>query len=113
MVVSKARLLGRQSDPSKHRRVRGSDSVPLPAGGTSGAQSAIGYARNPNFGAKLGEQWHTIDQATYSLGRYAQFAREWLDLGAQIVGGCCATGPEHIAAMVPLVVDRRHLAHPV
>jgi len=27
----------------------------------------------------------------------------WLDMGAQIIGGCCATGPEHIAALRPVV----------
>jgi S-methylmethionine-dependent homocysteine/selenocysteine methylase len=30
---------------------------------------------------------------------YARFAREWLKLGADIVGGCCGIGPEHIAAL--------------
>lgn len=29
--------------------------------------------------------------------RYAAFAREWVDAGATIVGGCCGTGPAHIA----------------
>ena len=28
----------------------------------------------------------------------AQFAGTWIEMGAQIVGGCCATGPEHIMA---------------
>ena len=32
--------------------------------------------------------------------RYAEFGREWVrDHGAQIVGGCCGTRPEHIAAL--------------
>lgn len=30
---------------------------------------------------------------------YARFAREWVRLGADIVGGCCGIGPEHIAAL--------------
>lgn len=30
---------------------------------------------------------------------YARFAREWLKLGADMVGGCCGIGPEHIAAL--------------
>lgn len=30
---------------------------------------------------------------------YSEFAREWLDLGAQILGGCCEVGPEHIAQL--------------
>ncbi|HEX6120989.1 MAG TPA: homocysteine S-methyltransferase family protein [Dongiaceae bacterium] len=31
--------------------------------------------------------------------RYAQFAREWRQRGADIIGGCCGIGPEHIAAL--------------
>jgi methionine synthase I (cobalamin-dependent) len=42
--------------------------------------------------------------------RFAGYGREWLELGAQIIGGCCGTGPEHIAALVPLVKDQRQLA---
>lgn len=29
--------------------------------------------------------------------RYAQIVLEWLDAGADIVGGCCEIGPDHIA----------------
>jgi S-methylmethionine-dependent homocysteine/selenocysteine methylase len=36
--------------------------------------------------------------------RLAEFARAWIEMGAQIVGGCCATAPEHIMAM-KVVVD--------
>jgi predicted ATPase len=28
------------------------------------------------------------------------------------VGGCCATGPEHIAAVAPIVQERRRLTRP-
>lgn len=28
---------------------------------------------------------------------YAEFAERWLDMGAQLVGGCCEVGPEYIA----------------
>jgi homocysteine S-methyltransferase len=38
--------------------------------------------------------------------RYAQFAKEWLAQGAQIIGGCCATGPEHIAAVAGVIGGR-------
>ena len=31
--------------------------------------------------------------------RLAAFATEWKAMGARIIGGCCATGPEHIQAM--------------
>ncbi|HEY3078887.1 MAG TPA: homocysteine S-methyltransferase family protein [Chloroflexota bacterium] len=67
-----------------------------------GAYANIGYRKNPSFG-QPGEQWHVIDQATYPPASYADFAREWKAIGAQIIGGCCATGPEHIAAISELV----------
>jgi S-methylmethionine-dependent homocysteine/selenocysteine methylase len=69
------------------------------------AQS-VGYVKSPYYGAKRGEHWHTIDHDTYYPERYTSFTREWLDLGAQNVGGC-ATGPEHIAAVAPVVKERR------
>lgn len=31
--------------------------------------------------------------------RYAEFALGWIALGATIVGGCCETGPDHIATL--------------
>ena len=30
---------------------------------------------------------------------YADFAQNWVDAGATIVGGCCEVGPAHIAAI--------------
>jgi S-methylmethionine-dependent homocysteine/selenocysteine methylase len=35
--------------------------------------------------------------------RFAAYGKEWLTMGAQIIGGCCTTGPEHIRALAPLV----------
>lgn len=44
----------------------------------------------------------TVDalQARRDLGpeRYARFVLDWVGQGATIVGGCCETGPAHIAA---------------
>lgn len=31
--------------------------------------------------------------------RYADFAEHWLDLGANLVGGCCGTTAEHTRAI--------------
>jgi len=31
-----------------------------------------------------------------SPNAYAEFASQWIDLGATIIGGCCEIGPEHI-----------------
>ncbi len=36
---------------------------------------------------------------------YCDHARTWLAAGAAIIGGCCGTGPEHVAAMAGLVRD--------
>ena len=41
-------------------------------------------------------------RADLDPARYAQLAREWLEHGADIVGGCCGIGPEHIAALKAL-----------
>eukprot|EP01037_Dinobryon_pediforme_P009231 gene9231-9311_t len=41
---------------------------------------------------------------------YLQFASQWAERGASIVGGCCGVGPEHIAA---LAAARDTLAHAV
>lgn len=32
-------------------------------------------------------------------GEYASFARAWAGHGFRVIGGCCGTGPEHIAAL--------------
>ena len=42
-------------------------------------------------------------QVEHSPGDYAQCVQDWLDMGAQIVGGCCASTPEHIAALRPMM----------
>ncbi len=34
---------------------------------------------------------------------YARHAQAWLDAGARIIGGCCGTGPDHIARLHELV----------
>ena len=55
--------------------------------------------RKPSLGvdiAQLGD---------YSPSRLAEFAGEWKEMGAQIIGGCCASGPEHVMAMRPVVKD--------
>ncbi|MCA7994836.1 homocysteine S-methyltransferase family protein [Burkholderia cepacia] len=41
---------------------------------------------------------------------YARWAEQWLALGAQIVGGCCGIGPDHIAALRD-AVDARGARH--
>lgn len=38
-------------------------------------------------------------RADLDPARYAGFAKAWLQHGADIIGGCCGIGPEHIAAI--------------
>jgi len=66
--------------------------------GPIGAYAELGYEENPKFG-QPGEQFFYVEQNPYSPERYAGFAREWKKMGAQIIGGCCGTGPEHIEAV--------------
>ena len=44
-----------------------------------------------------------LQSADYYPSRMAGFAAQWADMGAQIIGGCCASGPEHIMAMGKIV----------
>jgi S-methylmethionine-dependent homocysteine/selenocysteine methylase len=48
---------------------------------------------------------HADDRIGWTLtddvqpGAYAQHARQWIQQGAAIIGGCCGTTPDHIAAL--------------
>ncbi len=53
--------------------------------------------QKPSAGADI------LQNAEYYPSRMAEFAGQWKEMGAQIIGGCCASGPEHIAAMAPVV----------
>ena len=71
--------------------------------GPIGAYANIGYRGDPKAPGDSSRQWHRIDVGENSPDRYAEYARGWLAEGAQIIGGCCASGLEHIAALRPLV----------
>lgn len=47
------------------------------------ADDVIGWRSDPAMGAS----------------RYLAFARTWVEAGAEVIGGCCGTGPRHIAAL--------------
>jgi homocysteine S-methyltransferase len=52
-----------------------------------------------------GEQWDAVHQCWYGDGQIQQFgelARGWRSAGAQWIGGCCRTGPEHVRAVANL-----------
>jgi homocysteine S-methyltransferase len=57
----------------------------------------------PNSGERWDAQtrtWQGRGDAEAELARYAEMARRWYRAGAQAVGGCCRTGPEHIRAVL-------------
>jgi len=71
--------------------------------GPLGAYANIGYGQDPKARDDDTRQWHRIDVGDNNPDRYAEYARGWLTDGAQIVGGCCASTPEHIAALRGLI----------
>ena len=78
--------------------------------GVVGAYPNIGYnptgplRDSPVLTNQEAAQGRDIIQAgSYPPSRMAEFAQEWKDMGAQIIGGCCASGPEHILAMRAVV----------
>ena len=48
----------------------------------------------PHYGEFIMPHWQFIDMI--SPENFAAEAREWIEVGAQVVGGCCGIGPEHI-----------------
>ena len=70
--------------------------------GPIGAYPNIGY--KPKAGSfPEGGQWHGLDTTSYSPADMARDGEAWLAMGAQIIGGCCATTPDHIAALRKVV----------
>ena len=49
------------------------------------------------------------DIARYDVGpsQMAEFAARFIEAGAQVVGGCCGTSPEHVRAIATSYVGRR------
>jgi homocysteine S-methyltransferase len=62
------------------------------SGGPFMAYPDSGYFKMP--------QWQFED--VIEPDEFLRFAAEWVDGGAQIVGGCCGLSPDHIAALRPL-----------
>jgi S-methylmethionine-dependent homocysteine/selenocysteine methylase/SAM-dependent methyltransferase len=50
----------------------------------------------PNLGYLSAAGWR--HEASIGGARFAELALQWREEGAQIVGGCCGVGPEHIIA---------------
>jgi S-methylmethionine-dependent homocysteine/selenocysteine methylase/SAM-dependent methyltransferase len=59
----------------------------------------------PNLGYLSAGGWRS--ETTIGGAEYAQLALRWREEGAQIIGGCCGVGPEHIAAAVTALEGTR------
>lgn len=57
-----------------------------------------------------GERWIERDWAGDQTDPepFAALARGWVEAGARLVGGCCRTRPQHIAALARLRAEFRH-----
>jgi len=67
--------------------------------GPIGAYAHLEYNENPNFGNSPDEPFFTLGQGANTPELYAEAAVGWKEMGAQIIGGCCATTPDHIRAL--------------
>jgi S-methylmethionine-dependent homocysteine/selenocysteine methylase/SAM-dependent methyltransferase len=59
----------------------------------------------PNLGYLSAAGWR--DEAAIDGARYADLALSWREEGAQIIGGCCGVGPEHLAAARAALSDTK------
>lgn len=62
---------------------------------TAGWEGPVGTY--PHAGKFIMPNWQFTDMI--SPEDFARRAREWLDLGARVIGGCCGIGPDHIRAL--------------
>ena len=70
----------------------------LISGLLSSASSSIPYVVYPNSGRK----WDAVAKewiGTTEVGFADSLVKEWIDLGAEIIGGCCGIGPKEIASL--------------
>lgn len=65
--------------------------------GPVGAYAHIGRYDPPSW--KFGFYPRFSGTGAVLPARYLETAREWKKIGAQVVGGCCGTTPEHIRAL--------------
>jgi S-methylmethionine-dependent homocysteine/selenocysteine methylase len=71
--------------------------------GPVGAYANIGYRQASHTPGRRDRPYYEIDVGDNTPGRYAEYGRTWRALGAQLIGGCCGTTPDHIAALCSVV----------
>ncbi len=65
-----------------------------------GAYAHIGKFDPPSWKFEFHPQFSETE--AWPPDRYAEVARGWRDRGARVIGGCCGTQPDHIAALAAL-----------
>ena len=88
-------------------RLRDSFSGFIGACAHGGWSKITGYSpsKEPNF---------NLDNADFESEAFAEYAGTWKEMGAQVIGGCCGTGPAHIAAIssvMQVTVRREHMTY--
>ena len=63
------------------------------------ANALAGFKSDYVMGGQGGEGGETPAREDLGPAAYAQFAEGWRALGADILGGCCGIGPDHIAEL--------------
>ena len=66
---------------------------------TMGRATRIPLGCYPNAGEPNMEEGSWCFDSAWTPERFAESAGTWVSRGAQIVGGCCGTGPDHIRAL--------------
>jgi homocysteine S-methyltransferase len=64
----------------------------------SSASSAVPYVVYPNSG----RTWDAVEKVwigTTQVGFADSLVKEWMDQGAEIIGGCCGIGPKEITSL--------------
>jgi S-methylmethionine-dependent homocysteine/selenocysteine methylase/SAM-dependent methyltransferase len=59
----------------------------------------------PNLGYLSAAGWR--QETAVAHERYAELALAWREEGAQIIGGCCGVGPDHLATARDALIDTR------
>ena len=63
------------------------------------ANALTGFKSDYEIGGQGGEGGETPARSDLGPAAYARFAAEWRAMGADILGGCCGIGPDHIAEL--------------
>jgi len=63
------------------------------------ANALTGFRSDYVIGGQGGAGGETPARADLGPAAYARFAEEWRAMGADILGGCCGIGPDHIAEL--------------